>query len=109
MNEGTAIEIARLKMKEQGVNENYIIRYRHFRLDPNEVLKLKAENQLFIMVKPTYWLRVASIMGIYNQRDAGINENQHIHKGLIEMKNNGRYRIDAKFIQVIPLLKQPNK
>ena len=46
MNEGTAIEIAEGKMRELGVGEDYILRYRHLRLDPKEKRKLKGENHL---------------------------------------------------------------
>jgi len=109
VNEGTAIEVAKSKMKELGVGENYIIRYRHLRLDSQEKRRIKGENHLYILIQPTYWIKVKSKAGIYNMSDNGINELQHIHRGLIEVENPSRRRLDAKFIQVIPLQKKLDK
>lgn len=106
MNEGTAIEIAQSKMKELGVGENYIIRYRHIRLDPQEKKGLKGENHLYILIKPDDLVKVKSKTGIYDMSDAGINEMQHLHSGLIEIENGSKGRIDVKFLQVIPLQKK---
>ncbi len=102
MNEGTAIIIAEHKMRELGVGDNYLIRFRHFRLDPKEVLEIRGENHLYILTYPFYNIRVSSKTGIYDLADNGINEMQHIHRGIIRVENPTGSRIDAKFIQVIP-------
>lgn len=109
MNEGTAIEIAEQKMKELGVGKEYIIRYRHLMLDAGEKKKIKGENHLYILVQPDLGIMVASKAGIYNMRDAGINEQQYIHRGQLLIESFLRSRIGVKFIQVIPKQKQEIK
>jgi len=106
MNEGTAIEIAEQKMKEMGIGKDYIIRYRHLMLDAGQKLGIKGENHLYILIQPDMGILVASKAGIYNMNDVGINEQQHIHRGLIKIENLLKSRIDVKFIQVVPI---PNK
>ncbi|MBL4704293.1 MAG: hypothetical protein JKY54_07215 [Flavobacteriales bacterium] len=105
MNEGTAIEFARRKMYELGIGERYIIRYRHFRLDPSEQIEVKAENHLFVFIYPYQNIKVSSKAGIYDSNDLAINEMQHVHRGLIQIENQSKTRLGAKFIQVIPLIK----
>ena len=103
MNEGTAIEIAESKMRELGVGEDYILRYRHLRLDPKEKRKLRGENHLYILISPEHEIKVASKAGIYDLSDTGINEIQYIHRGLILVENLVKMRVDVRFIQVIPV------
>ncbi len=102
MNEGTAIEIAKCKMKELSV-ENYILRYRHLRLDANEKREIKAENHIYILTYPFYNLRIKSKAGIYDLADDGLNELQHVHRGLLQLENQSNVRLDVKFIQAIPM------
>ena len=109
MNEGTAIEIAERKMSEMGVGDNYILRYRHLRLDPLEKQKIKAENHLYILIRPSKSIKVASKAGIYDMIDSGINELQYTHRGLILIENLVKARVDVKFIQVIPKQKLKTK
>jgi len=104
VNEGTAIEFARCKMRELGVDDNYIIRYRHFRLDPNEILEIKGENHLYVFIRPLNNVKVKSKAGIYDMKDDGINELQHVHNGIITVENQTKDRQNCKFIQIIPLL-----
>lgn len=103
MEEGTAMKIAEHKMKELGVGENYILRYRHLRLDPNEVREIKGENHLYIMTYPFFNITVSSKAGVYDLEDDGINELQHVHRGIIKLENKSSGRLDVKFIQVIPI------
>lgn len=103
MTEGTAIEIARCKMHELGVGNNYIIRYRHLRLDPNEKRTLKAENHIYFLLHSPDFLKVESKAGIYNMLDVAVNEQQHVHTGIIKIENQSAVIEDAKFIQVIPI------
>ena len=106
MNEGTAIEIAEQKMKELGIGKDYIIRYRHLMLDPQQKKEIKGENHLYILIQPNSGIMVASKAGIFNMGDTGINEQQYIHRGLILIESFLKSRIDVKFIQVIPLQKK---
>ncbi|MBL4862070.1 MAG: hypothetical protein JKY09_03515 [Crocinitomicaceae bacterium] len=110
MNEGTAIEIAKQKMRELGICENdYIFRYRHLRIDPLEKRILKGENNLFILISPSYYVKITSKAGEYNMLDTGINEMQHVHRGLITVENLSEKQLDVRFIQIIPLEKRKNK
>lgn len=109
MNEGTAINIAEHKMKELGVGENYILRYRHFRLDPLEEREIKGENHIYILTYPFFNIKVSSKAGVYDLEDDGINELQHVHRGIIRIKNKSNVRLDVKFIQVIPIEAEESK
>ena len=105
MNEGTAIDIAKGKMKELGVGDDYIIRYRHLRLDPHEKIEIKAYNEYYILTAPHYRIKITSKTGIYDMRDNGLNEMQHMHSGSIQLQNQASWRLNIRFIQVIPLEK----
>ncbi|MBL4862834.1 MAG: hypothetical protein JKY09_07455 [Crocinitomicaceae bacterium] len=107
MTEGLAIEIAKQKMMELGVGENYLIRFRHIQLAPLSKLELKGHNELLILIHPDPYLKVYSKAGIYNQKDDGINEMQYMHRGLTVIFNQGtEYYLQVKVLQVIPRLKK---
>lgn len=101
MDEGTAIKFGEIKMREQEI-KNYLIRYRHFRVDPNSNIEIDASNDLYIITYPYYNVRIESKVGIYDTSDQGINEMQHIHKGTIKVENQSSIQLDVKFIQIIP-------
>lgn len=103
MEEGTAIAVAKGKMKEIGIGDEYILRYRHFRLDAEETRTVKADNQYFILINSESQVKVKSKRGLYDMEDDGINELSHLHSGKIEITNQTNLRTDAKFLQVIPL------
>ncbi len=105
MNEGTAIDMAKEKMKELKV-EDYILRYRHLRLDAKEKREIKAENQIYVLTYPLYNLKLQSKLGIYDLADDGLNELQHVHTGVLKLENQSNIRLDVKFIQAIPLNKR---
>ncbi|MCH2216323.1 MAG: hypothetical protein MK086_14245 [Flavobacteriales bacterium] len=91
-------------MKELGLaEEDYIIRYRHFRLDPEEKREIKGDNHYYFFIYPYYNIRVESKTGLYDMDDDGVNEMQHYHTGLIKLENQSKNRMDAKFIQIVPL------
>lgn len=107
MEEGTGIAIAKSKMKELGIaEEDYLIRYRHFRLDPSEKRHVAGDNHHYILIYPYYNVKVESKMGIYDMEDDGVNEMQHVHTGKILLENQSKNRMDVKFIQVIPIEKR---
>ncbi|MBD3637201.1 MAG: hypothetical protein HUJ25_07620 [Crocinitomicaceae bacterium] len=105
MREGTAIEIAKFKMKELGVGKRYILRYRHFVLDSLEKKQIKAENNLYILIAENAEIKIESKTGVFDLKDEGINEQQHIHRGLINLENFDKQIQAIRFIQVIPILK----
>lgn len=101
MDEGTALKFGAIKMCEQGVKK-YISRYRHLRINPYESVEINAGNDIYIIIYPYYNVRVESKAGIYDTRDNGLNEMQHIHRGVIKVENQSKIRLDVKFIQFIP-------
>lgn len=104
MTEGTAIEFARLTMKELGVGDCYTLRYRQIQLPPFRKVELKATNEVIILIKPSYFLKAYSKTGILNLRDRLINEHQYIHRGKTVLINeNGKRHIQVKILQVIPV------
>jgi hypothetical protein len=103
MTEGLAIEIAQSKMLELGVGSNYILRYRHFQILATKTIKIKAGDDLFILLLPSSDTRVISRNGIHDLKDTAINEMQYLHTGPIEVKNlHIKDPIQVKFLQIIP-------
>jgi len=106
MTEGMALELAKQTMKELGVGENYLIRFRHFQIPPSSKIELKSQNELLIIIKPFKYLKVYSKAGIYNELDNRINEMQYIHRGVTTLINQMKEGyLQAKLLQVIPKLK----
>lgn len=101
MNEGTAIEIARYKMCELGI-DNYVLRYRHLNLKETEKRIIKAENHLFIFIDPQIDIKIESKAGVYDLKDKTNQEQQHVHRGIITVTNQSASQNNARFIQVIP-------
>ena len=104
MTEGTALDFAKSKMNELGV-EDYRLRYRHIIFKGREKKILKGENQLFIFIQSYGQVKITSKAGIYDRTDAAINEMQYIHTGLIEIENNSTRQTEVRMIQVIPTYK----
>ncbi len=105
MTEGLAIEIAKQMMQEQGVNDQYIYRYRHFQLAPLKELELKGHNELILLIRPDQQVLAFSKAGIYNVQDSSINEMQYIHRGVVTIVNQSKEQfIQVKILQVIPKL-----
>ncbi len=103
MTEGIAIEIAKQKMLELAVGENYILRYRHFNLLAGVEITIKADNDLMLLLCPDDNVSVNSKTGWYNVQDHSLNEMQYIHTGKITVKNQSENSaLQVKFLQVIP-------
>jgi hypothetical protein len=106
MTEGLAIEIAKQIMKEQGVGESYLLRFRHFQIQPSKQVKIKSPYKS-ILLTPDIDTRMSSRTGLFDQRDAGNAEMQYVHSGLITIDNlNVKLPIQVKILQVIPILKK---
>jgi hypothetical protein len=102
MTEGTAIELAKQKMKESG-EENYILRFRHFQLPPISKVELNAYNELLILIRPEPYVKMYSKTGIYNSQDTKINEMQYLHQGAtIIINQDYKNHLQVKVLQVIP-------
>jgi len=104
MTEGVAIEIAKVQMRELGIREAYTIRYRHLRIDPQTKRTIKGENHFFYLIDPAANVKIESKAGIYDMNDFAVNEQQHVHRGIIKLENTGEEISDVKFIQIIPHL-----
>lgn len=105
MTEGMAIEIARFKMQEKGVDSSYILRYRNLVLAPLEKRVFKDRNDFFIIIDPNVNLKVSSPSGLLDFVSQGINELQYVHAGIVTIENiDNKNIIYAKLLQVIPNL-----
>ncbi len=108
MTEGVAIELARTKMRELGIGKKYLLRYRHFQLQPSKKMVLKMGNDLLILLIPDVDTRVFSRNGIFDLKDLAVSEMQYLHTGLVSLENlNIKTAIQIKLLQVIPILKTP--
>ncbi len=101
MREGTAIEIAESKMKELGIEE-YLMRFRHFKIAAKTELTIKAGRQWYFLIEPEAAILVESKRGIFNMESAAVNEIEYSHSGNIKISNHTDFLTDVKFIQIIP-------
>jgi len=97
-----ALEYIPKRMKELGYDNNYHIRFRHFRLKPAEEKSIQASGQLFILVEPPNDVKVQSDMGIFDYSEFLINEMQYEHEGTITITNQTALMNHVRFIQVLP-------
>ena len=90
------------KMLELGINDQYIIQFRHLVIQPNDILNINAYNEYYLLIQAGNDLKVVSEFGIYDLFDATINEQQYEHQGKITITNPSDSIKYIKFIQVIP-------
>lgn len=103
MTETLAIEIAKSKMQEQDVKE-FVLRYRHIRLDSDQRRTLSADNEFYIIVERMPLIVVKSKAGVYDLQDESLREIQHVHTGKITLINTVAQSMEMKFLQVIPMV-----
>lgn len=101
MTEALAIEIAKSKIRELDVKE-FVLRYRHIRLDGDQRRTLSADNEFYIIVARMPLLIVTSKAGVYDLQDESLRELQHVHTGKITLINTVAQSMEVKFLQVIP-------
>lgn len=97
-----AIEYIPRRMNDIGVGSNYFLRFRHFVLQPLEIIELDADNQFFIQVDELADVSIQSDFGIYDLTDTSISEYQYEHQGQITIHNYSAENKHLRFIQVIP-------
>ena len=88
-------------MQELGVNNNYLLKFRHLVIQPNDIVIVDAYNEYFLLVQAGNDLKVKSEFGVYDLFDTGINEQQYEHQGKITITNTSKILKHIKFIQVI--------
>ena len=97
-----ALDYIPRRMQELGVNNNYLLKFRHLVIQPNDIVIVDAYNEYFLLVQAGNDLRVKSEFGVYDLFDTGINEQQYEHQGKITINNTSKILKHIKFIQVIP-------
>lgn len=97
-----ALEYIPRRMQELGVNNNYLLKFRHLVIQPNDIVIVDAYNEYFLLVQAGNDLKVKSEFGVYDLFDTGINEQQYEHQGKITITNTSKILKHIKFIQVIP-------
>jgi hypothetical protein len=97
-----ALEYIPRRMQELGIPNNYLLKFRHFVIQPNDKVVVDAYNQYFLLVQAGNDLIVSSEFGVYDLYDSGINEQQYEHQGKIIITNNSKILKHIKFIQIIP-------
>jgi len=102
-----ALDYIPRRMCELGFANNYLTRWRVFQIDPNGLLKIDGDNELFMLVDPDVSIIVRSKFGVFDLQDTAITELQYEHRGKIYVKNkNTETSIWVLFIQVIPTHKK---
>lgn len=97
-----AIEYIPRRMKDLGIGADYYLRFRHFVLQPNDLVEIDAYNQFFILVDEVADVSIISDFGVYDLSDANTNEQSYEHQGSITLENYSTKTASIRFIQVIP-------
>lgn len=97
-----ALDFIPRRMRELGYGENYITRWRHFQLEPNQTLKLEGNNEYFMLINPNSNFAVRSKAGVFDLLDVAVDEQKYEHRGKIQIKNRAEETQLILFIQVIP-------
>ncbi len=101
MGEEFALEYADRRAKERGY-EKYRIVYREFMIPAEGTVKLKAHNEIWLVLYIGWGLIVKSNYGRYdNWYTSNIIENSHEHGDHIEIINTRKYQRTIRFLQVI--------
>ena len=97
-----ALEYLCKRTGELGIGSNYVLRFRHLRLQPGEKKIIPAFGQLVILVEPADDVRVESNVGLFDLSEDLTNELQYEHQGEILVSNLSAVSNHLRFIQVIP-------
>jgi hypothetical protein len=100
-----ALEYIPRRMKELGYGDEYHLQLRHLVLRPHERRKVHAINQLYILIEPSEMLCIKSDSGVFDLTKDLYNELQYEHQGNIRLRNYSILPLHARFIQVIPKMK----
>lgn len=104
-----ALDYIPRRMRELGYGENYVTRYRHLYVADKTVMKIDADNQLWMFIEPEAVVTISSERGVYDMYDTTINQQQHEHSGKIKVSNNSGRDVYVLFIQAIPTNKNNRK
>lgn len=102
MNIEFALAFIPRRMRELGYGDNYIIRWRHFQLERQQIFKIDADNEYFMLINPNSNFAVRSKAGVFDLLDEAIDEQKYEHRGKIQVKNRAKETQLILFIQVIP-------
>jgi|SRR5581483_6963361 len=97
-----ALEYIPRRMRELGYGDQYLLRFAHLVLQPNEVRSIDGSDQFFILVEEPVNIRVESDMGIFDMNASNTNEMIYEHQGQITVTNQFEIPNSVRFIQVIP-------
>ncbi len=100
-----ALEYIPRRMEELGIGDDYYLRFRHYVLQPSELLDVPAFNQFFILVEEAQDVSIKSEFGIFDLSLRNVNEMQYEHQGQITIQNYASSVNHVRFIQVIPINK----
>lgn len=103
MNIEFALEYIPRRMQELGVNNSYLIKFRHLVIPANERYIVDGADQFYLLVYADSEITVSSEFGNYDLQDIGINEQQYEHQGKISITNLSYSVQHIKFIQIIPI------
>lgn len=97
-----ALEYIPRRMEELGYGKQYVLRFRHLVLQPNELLEIPAYNQFFILVEEASDVSVISEFGVFDLSLKNANEMLYEHQGKIKIQNYSASVNHVRFLQVIP-------
>ena len=102
MKETMLHDYVRQRMSEHG-HANYLLRHRHFILEPNSTLKIDGQGELYVLVgEPAPWVRITSLLGTYDTSIDTTNELNHEHTGVITLENTSSLQAPIQLLQATP-------
>ncbi|MEM6771707.1 MAG: hypothetical protein AAF597_14075 [Bacteroidota bacterium] len=107
MTVGFALDYIEKRMLAMGHGDNYVLKFRHLVLQPNEERAFSAFNEYYLLVEDHPWVRITSDFGWYDCQTRLIDELQYEHFGKIRVINPTAKMIHVKFIQVLINLPVP--
>ena len=100
MNDICPITYAKERVKERGYT-GYRLVFRDLQLQANEVRRIAAYNELWLILNSPAGIVIESDYGTFNYSDRSLSENIHEHADQIIIRNKSASTIKIQWLQVI--------
>jgi len=102
MNQSFALKYIERRMQELGFENNYILRFQTYRIDPKQVMKISERGQFFYLIDPDPLCVVRSFFGAFDKSEKNIAQLQYEFRGELALSSSGNETIFVDLIQVVP-------
>lgn len=102
MHPSIVMEYIKTRIRELGLGEEYVIRFKHIPVPPTGNLTLRTAKDFFVIIDMPEDLRIESERGVYDLSDQNLSEIEYEHRGTIQITNLYNFFNHLKMIHVIP-------